>query len=409
MAFDQEQSSPTALPEVVRRTMQETMRLTDSRRESFVSELREWLETASASNNPAGLHAMAALIFEQLQRVGMSPTLVEHPAGNAVFGVIHGDNPAARPLLLLGHHDTVYADGVSAPAVRREGDRLYGPGSVDMKACLLQAVYALAGLLEATMYRDFSTIHVLSLPDEEVPSRNHLPLLERLCQDRPYVLVLEGARSPGNIVLRRKGYALLTLTAQGVAAHAGSSPEKGRSAVLEVAHQTVQFCALSQSIEGLSINPAPIAGGVLPNVVADFAEVFFDIRFLREQDYQQAYAQWEVLLQRQLVQDVRLALTTKRQPLPPMEASEASLGMAQKAQSLLAWLGTTYDPEHRGGGSDGCLTSALGCPTLDGFGVVGAAAHSLNEHISLQHVPQRAGFLAGMLAFLTTRQEPVQE
>jgi glutamate carboxypeptidase len=408
MSHDQEQGAPTSLPEVVVRTIQETMRLADSRRESFVNELREWLETASASNNPAGLNAMAALIFERLRRIGMRPDIVEHPAGNAVFGVIHGENPAARPLLLLGHHDTVYASGVSAPPVRLEGDRLYGPGSIDMKACLLQAVYALAGLVEHNAYRDFNKILFLSVPDEEVPTRNHLPLLEQLCQDHPFVLVLEGATSPGNIVLRRKGCARLTLTAHGVAAHAGSSPEKGRSAVLEIAHQTVQFCALGQSIEGLSVNPAPITGGVLPNVVADFAEVTFDIRFLREQDYQRAIAQWETLLQRQLVDGVTLTLTPQQKPLPPMETTEASLGMAQKAHSLLAWLGTTYTPEYRGGGSDGCLTSALACPTLDGFGVVGAAAHSQNEHILLQYIPQRTGLLAGMMAFLTTQEEPAQ-
>jgi hypothetical protein len=101
LSCDQEQGSPGILPAVVKKTMQETMHLTDSRRESFVSELREWLETASASNNPAGLCAVATLIFERLSRVGMSPTLVEHSADNVVFGVIHGENPAARPLLLL--------------------------------------------------------------------------------------------------------------------------------------------------------------------------------------------------------------------------------------------------------------------------------------------------------------------
>lgn len=405
----QEQGSLTNLPGVVMRTIQETMRFADLRRESFVNELREWLETASASNNPVGLNTMATLLFERLRRIGMSPTIVEHSSGNAVFGEIRGGNPGARTILLLGHHDTVYAEGVSAPPVRLAGDTFYGPGSIDMKACLLQAVYALESLLENITYRDFNRLLFLSLPDEEVPTRNHLPLLERLCQDHPFVLVLEGATSPGNIVLRRKGCAQFKLTAQGIAAHAGSNPEKGRSAVLEIAHQTVQFCAPGQSIEGLSINPAPIAGGVLPNVVADFAEVSFDVRFLREQDYQMLASQWEALLKRQLVAGVTLTFTAQRKPLPPMETTEASLAMAQKARSILAWMGIVYQPEYRGGGSDGCLTSALACPTLDGFGTVGAAAHSPDEHIRLQYVPQRTGLLAGMMAFLTTRETPGQE
>lgn len=408
MSQYQEQSSPTALPAVVVRATQETMRFTAARHERFVSELREWLETASASNNPVGLNAMADRISDALRQAGMTPTLVEHPAGNAVYGELRGENPAARTVMLLGHHDTVYAEGVSAPPVRIDGDRFFGPGTVDMKACLLQAVYAIAGLVQATGYRDFNKLLFVSLPDEEVATRNHLQMLERLCQGHPFVLVLEGATSPGNLVLRRKGCAQLKLTAQGRAAHAGSNPEKGRSAVLEIAHQTVQFCALNQSREGLSINPAPMAGGVLPNVVADAADVSFDLRFLHESDYHAVVAQWEALMTQQRVAGVTLTLTIARHPIPPMVATEASLAMAHKACALLSWLGIAYDLEHRGGGSDGCLTSALGCPTLDGFGAVGAAAHSPNEHICCQYVPSRAGLLAGMIASLTTPDQPDQ-
>lgn len=405
MSQHQEQGTLIHLPKVVVRTIQETMRFTNSRRESFVNELQEWLETASASNNPVGLNAMATLLSDKLRQLGMISTIFKHSSGNAVGGEIYGENPKAPPILLLGHHDTVYTEGVSAPPVRLEADRFYGPGSIDMKACLLQALYALEGLLEETKYRDFNKILFLSLPDEEVPTRNHLQLLERLSQEHPLVLVLEGATSPGNIVLRRKGCAQFKLTAQGMSAHAGSNPEKGRSAVLEVAHQTVQFCALDRTHEGVSINAAPITGGVLPNVVADWAEVSFDLRFLREEDHDTIVTQWRALMQQHRVEGVNLSLTPERALIPPMQATEASLAMAEKAQTILSWLQVAYDPENRGGGSDGCWTSMFGCPTLDGFGAVGAAPHSPHEHILLQYVPQRAGFLAGMIAFLTTREK----
>ncbi len=395
---------PADLPEVVTSTVQETISFMDSYRGRFVSELEKLLGIASASNNPVGLNATAADLSDKLSRIGMTSTICEHPAGNAVLGEIRGDNPAARAILLLGHHDTVYAEGVSAPRVRIEEDKFYGPGSIDMKACLLQAIYALEGLLCQKKYRDFSKILFLSLPDEEVPTRNHMPLLERICQEHPYVLVLEGAKSPGNVVIRRKGCAHFKLAAHGVSAHAGSNPKKGRSAVLEIAHQTVQFCSLSQVVKGVSVNAAPIAGGVLPNVVADFAEVFFDLRFLCQEDYDTVLAQWETLMKQQLVKDVTLTLTATREPLPPMETTAASMAMAEKARAILSWLQVKFDPEHRGGGSDGCRTSVLDCPTLDGFGAVGASAHSPNEHILLSRVPQRAGLLAGMIAFLTTQQ-----
>src|SRR6266567_1912299 len=181
MSQHQEQESFTDLPEIVVSTIQETIHVTDARRESFVSELKQWLETASASNNPNGLNAMAKLIFDKLSSIGMNASIHEHPSGNAVLGEIDGENPESRTILLLGHHDTVYSKGVSAPPVRREGDTFFGPGTVDMKACLLLAIYALDGLLHGAKYRDFNKILFLSVPDEEVPARNHLPLLEQIC------------------------------------------------------------------------------------------------------------------------------------------------------------------------------------------------------------------------------------
>ena len=276
---------PTDIPEVVVSSIGETISFVQACSERFVSELKDLLEIASASNNPAGLNAMAQILSDKLRRVGMIATIFEHPAGKAVLGEILGDNPEAETILLLGHHDTVYAEGVSAPRVFVDGDKFYGPGSVDMKACLLQAIYALEGLLSRKKYRDFKKILFLSVPDEEVLTRNHLHLIEQVCQEKPFVLVLEGARTPGNVVIRRRGVAWFTLTANGVSSHSGSNSEAGRSAVLQIAHQTVQFCKLDKSIEGISINAAPIAGGVRPNIIADRAEVSFDLRYLREEDY----------------------------------------------------------------------------------------------------------------------------
>lgn len=405
MSQQQEQSTLIPLPEVVAETIQAVMRFTNARRESFANELQEWLETASASNNPVGLNAMAALISNKFEQLGMISTIFPYASGNAVGGEIRGENFAIPPILLLGHHDTVYAEGVSAPPVRLEADRFYGPGTVDMKACLLQALYALEGLLVEANYRDFNKILFLSLPDEEAPTEHHLQVLEQFCQEQPLVLVLEGATSPGNIVLRRKGCGHYKLTAQGVSAHAGSNPEKGRSAVLEIAHQTVQFCALDRTRAGVSVNAAPISGGVLPNVVADRAEVSFDLRFLREEDHDAIVAQWRALIQRPHVEGVKLHLASERVLTPPMRATEASLAMAEKARAILSWQQVAYAPENRGGGSDGCWTSASGCPTLDGFGAVGAGAHTPHEHILPQYVAQRAGLLAGMIAFLSTQEK----
>lgn len=128
---------------------------------------------------------------------------------------------------------------------------------------------------------------------------------------------------------------------------------------------------------------------MLPNIVADFAEVSFDGRFRRVEVCNAIVDQWQQLMNNQLVAGVTLTLTVEQNPTKPMEATEASLVMAEKVRSITSLLQVAYDPEDRGGGSDTCRTSALGCPPLDAFGAVGLAPHSPHEHILLQHVPKK--------------------
>lgn len=125
------------------------------------------------------------------------------------------------------------------------------------------------------------------------------------------------------------------------------------------------------------------------------------------EDYHAIVDQWQQLMKNHLVAGVTLTLTADENPAPPMEATEASLAMAEKVRLISSLLQVEYDPEDRGGGSDACRTSALGCPTLDAFGAVGSAPHSPNEHILLQYVPNKTGILAGMIAFLITRDRAV--
>lgn len=177
-----------------------------------------------------------------------------------------------------------------------------------MKAGLLQGIYALE-VLNQQNYRDFSKIIFLSVPDEEISSRYHVGLITQIAQEHPYVLGLEGAGSIGTVVTRRKGCAHYRLTAEGRASHAGSSPENGRNAVLELAHQIVQAQSFMGWREGFTINAGPIRGGSKVNIVSDFAEIFFDTRFLRLEDSLAAEARWNELLKNQLVPDVKLTLS----------------------------------------------------------------------------------------------------
>ena len=257
----------------------------------FIQDMQTLCLTESPSDDAPGLNAMAQLLSAQLQRVGMQTALFEHTRGNAVLGTLVGDNPAAPACLLIGHHDTVHPVGVAQARARLEAERFYGPGSVDMKVGLLQGIYALE-ILQQQGYRDFSRLLFLSVPDEEIATRYHVDLIRHIAQEHPTVLGLEGAGSIGTVVIRRKGCAQYKLSAEGVAAHAGSSPERGRNAVLELAHQIVQAQSFMGWRPGFTINAGPIKGGSRANIVSDHAEIFFDIRFLHPEDRLAAEERW---------------------------------------------------------------------------------------------------------------------
>lgn len=368
----------------------------------FLQDLHTFCLTESPSDDKAGLDAMAQQLEFVLQRAGMSTNIITHPRGNAILGTIEGTNPTAPICLLLGHHDTVHPLGTAQTWTRIDGERFYGPGTVDMKAGLLQGVYALM-LLKQQGYTDFHKILFLSVPDEEISTRYHSDLVRQIArEEHPYVLGLEGARSIGNVVIRRKGCAHYRLTATGLAAHAGSNPKAGRNAVLELAHQIVQAQDFMEWREGFTINAGPIKGGSRANIVSDFAEILFDIRFLQLQDRFDAEARWQELLQKQLVPGVKLELRPEPDSMVPMVATEQSLALAHLAQLIAEHLlDTPFDPETRGGASDCCATAACGCPTIDGLGAIGGGAHTTQEYATIPPIPHRTTLLAGLLTALT--------
>ena len=370
----------------------------------FLQDLHTLCLTESPSDNPQGLNAMADHLATLLQRVGMQTSIVEHPRGNAVVGTLTGNASTGPTCLLLGHHDTVHPVGVAQLRTHLAEDRFYGPGTVDMKAGLLQGIYAL-DILKQQNYRDFSTILFVSVPDEEISTRYHVGLIRQIAREyAPFVLGLEGARSIGNVVTRRKGCMQYRLTAQGVASHAGSAPEKGRNAVLELAHQIVQAQQLMGWRSGMTINAGPITGGSRANIVSDFAEIIFDLRFLRLEDRLAAENYWHELLRNQLVPGVKLTLRPEPDWMQPMEATEKSLFMAQQVQLIAEhMLKIPFDPETRGGASDCCTTAVEGCPSIDGLGAIGGGAHTSEEYVLLPPLSSRIALLAGLIASVMRR------
>lgn len=370
---------------------------TRQRLSRYVEELSELCSIDSFSYHKAGLDEMALWLAQRMRGLGMDATIIERETGgNDVLSVIRGEGEGN--VLLLGHTDTVYPVGTAAARpVRLDGDTLYGPGVCDMKGCILSAIYALEALL-ALGYHSFKEIRFLCVSDEEITSRHSLDVMEQASHGSHGALILEAARSNGDIVSARKGYSSYTLTAHGRSAHAGVEPEKGRNAILELAHQILQFQSLSGWREGITINAGVFTGGTMPNVVPELAQVQFDLRYLHSQDRIDTEMQWRKLMQRQRVTGVELRLEVEPDSKEPMICSVESLKMAHMARDIAGWLGFDVNHVLTGGSSDGSHTTGYGVPTLDGLGPIGGLDHSPNEYLLLSSVAPRTALLGGLIA-----------
>ena len=363
----------------------------------YVDELRTLCAIDSYTFHKPGLDAVADYLAARMRGLGMMARIFEQEYwGNDLLGVLHGNGKSN--ILLLGHMDTVYPPGIAAERpVHMEGNIVYGPGVSDMKGCLLTALYAIEGL-QKSGYTDFGEIRFLCVSDEEINDRHCIDIIHDAAQDCHAVFVLEAGRASGDIVSARKGNAWYTLTAHGRSAHAGVEPEKGRNAIVEVAHQLLQFQSLNGWRDGITVNPGVISGGTMPNVVPDFAQAQFDLRFLHPDDRVDIEARMREMMLQHLVPDMELTLEVRPDFKGPLVATHTSIQLAEQAQHIAAMLGFSINHILTGGASDASYTSAFGIPTLDGLGPIGGNDHSPQEYLLLDSVAPRTALLAGLIA-----------
>ena len=365
----------------------------------YIEELRELCSIDSYSYHKPGLDEMALFLAARMRGLGMHATIIERESwGNDLLGTLHGNG--GGNVLLLGHMDTVYPVGIAAARpVQVEGDIIYGPGVSDMKGCILSAIYAIEALL-AMNYRVFSEIRFLCVSDEEINIRHCQDVLQTVCEDAKGALVLEAARSNGDIVSARKGHTWYKLTALGRSAHAGVEPEKGRNAIIEMAHQILQFQNLNSWREGITINAGVISGGTLPNVVPDFAQAQFDLRFLYDEDRIATEQRFHELLDQKRIANVELTLERAPDMKAPMMLTPESQKLAHQAQHIANLLGFSINHVLTGGASDASYATKHGVPALDGLGPIGGRDHSPDEYLVLSSVAPRVALLAWLIVTL---------
>jgi glutamate carboxypeptidase len=355
--------------------------------------IQSLVRAESPSDDKAAVDACGALVTARAAAAGGRVKLHRQRAFGDVIEARFGPRRKGnRPVLLLGHIDTVWPVGTHKAMPCRMGEgRLWGPGTLDMKAGVAIAFTAIEMLAEADLLE--REIVLLLNSEEEIGSPVSRPITESLAQDCSSVLVLEPAQGLA-CKTARKGTGNWRIDIRGVAAHAGVDFEKGASALRELGHVIEKVSGWTDLARGLTVSVGLAGGGSKTNVIPAQAWAEVDVRIARKADGPRIERKFASLK----AADKRCSLVvTGGINRPPMERSRGTVALYRKARQLAAELGFMLEEASTGGASDGNFTAALGVPTLDGLGAVGEGAHATHESILLEHLAPRTALMAAML------------
>jgi glutamate carboxypeptidase len=371
----------------------------EKRRPEMLRMIAELVSLESPTEDRAGVNRCVALVERWIKSIGgKCQRSKQRIAGDLLVGRFGPARSTVKPLLLLGHLDTVWPLGtLKKMSFRVRQGRAWGPGVLDMKAGVVMALSALRMLREAGQLT--RPVWLLLNSDEETGSGCSRALTESLARKCGAVFVLEPAQGiPGAYKTARKGVANYHVRVQGVAAHSGVDFDRGHSAVLELGRQIERASGFTDLARGITVNPGVIGGGTRSNVVAAEAWAEFDVRIAKAVDAERIERRFRALraVDRHCVLEITGGLNR-----PPMERTSGTVALFRRAATMAAGLGFHLQEAATGGGSDGNFTSALGIPTLDGMGAVGEGAHASHESILLDALVPRTALLAAMIGGLS--------
>jgi glutamate carboxypeptidase len=362
---------------------------------AMIKLLRQMVEIESPSDNKAAVDRCIAFTAKQCTRLGGHVHLHRQKEFGDLLEARFGPKKSSqKPILLLGHLDTVWPLGTLKGMPFRVADRrVWGPGVLDMKAGVAMAFTAIAILKEQR--RLTQPIVMLLNSDEEVGSTVSRAVTEKLAGRCKAVYVLEPAQGlAGAYKTARKGVGNYSIRVQGVAAHSGVDFERGHSAIVELARQIERINRFTELDRGITVNIGTVRGGTRSNVIAAEAQAEVDVRIAKAKDAARIERRFRSLR----VFDSNCSLHVEGGlNRPPMERTRGTVALYKQAVAHAHALGFELKEAATGGGSDGNFTSALGVPTLDGMGAVGEGAHAAHESLLLEHMASRTALLAAML------------
>ena len=381
------------------RAAQRIHELLNARQVEIETFIRALVETESPSGDAAGSYEVVSLLSDMGGQIGCVDEIkrVDVPDfGQHLVIQAFAQRRSEGQILVVGHTDTVHARGsVAARPWRHEAGKIYGPGIFDMKANCALIIEVLRAMTELKLVPRCAITVALTC-DEEVGSFSGWPLLEQTAKsaNTRYAFVMEPPALGGRVKTGRKGTGIFAMKVEGKAAHAGLEPEKGASAILELARQTERLHAINRSGSGITVNVGVVRGGTRSNVVAAEAEAEIDVRFSTEAESREI----ERMLGDVTAIDERTKVFVSGGiNRPPLERTPAVIELFEKARSIAAQVDFDLGEAQVGGASDGNFLAALGIPVLDGLGICGDGAHAAHEHIDADDIARRGALIGGLL------------
>ena len=365
----------------------------EERTPHIVAGIRSLVDIESPSNDATASRRVVDAVAAMAGETGVDLTVERFEADGGTHLLISAFADKPEFALLLGHLDTVHPVGTALKnPTRVEGDRLYGCGTFDMKANVAVALDVLRYFAE-TGHQPSTAIRMLLSCDEEIGSASGREYVERYASGATQCLVMEPSLD-GKVKTGRKGTGMFQLTAHGVPAHAGLEPEKGANAVAELARQIDRIHAIANPAIGTTVNVTTFRGGTTLNVIPDHAICDIDVRYSIASEADRVVLELNALLSSDPRVLLELSGGINR---PPLERTSSVVALYENARDLAASFGYELGEAQVGGGSDGNFVAALGVPVLDGLGLAGAGAHTLDEYVLVSDIPKRASLLVLLL------------
>ena len=374
----------------------------EARQEEIIDQIAHVVNIDSPTFPNTGTNAISSHFAERYRAMGAEVEMIPgtHETGDHLLATFHGKRETGPHILLIGHCDTVFPEGTAAqrPFTMKDGIA-YGPGVADMKGCLVTCQFMMEALLTEG-FEEFGKIGILYDTDEERGNPSSRNVIERIGKDAAAALIIESGRANGSTVSSRKGSCFGRLLVSGVSAHAGVDPEKGRSAVHELAHQMVAIQKLER--EGGTVNITGLSGGHRPHIVADEASCHVEVRAERQAIFDSMTDELRRITSSPHIEGTR----SEFQILggrPVMEFNAETEKLVSIAAEIAEDAGVEFMHAPSGGGSDGNYLSPLGVAVLDGLGPVGGNLHTDEEYLELESIAPRGALLGGLIERLSAK------